>query len=131
MFVLDTNTVIYYFKGQGRVAERLLQVAPNEVALPSIAVFELSVGVLKSDNVARRQEQLEVFLEAVTTLPFGLAEAARAAQVRAELEARGLPIGPLDVLIAGTALAKRATLVTRNVREFGRVDGLMVENWHD
>jgi tRNA(fMet)-specific endonuclease VapC len=47
------------------------------------------------------------------------------------LEARGLPIGPLDVLIAGTALAHGATLVTRNLREFSRVEGLKLENWYD
>lgn len=131
MFVLDTNVVIHYFKGQGRVAERLLSTPPNEVALPSIAVFELEVGVLRSDNVSRRREQLRLFLEVVTTLPFGRAEATAAAGVRTDLETRGLPIGPFDVLIAGTALAQHATLVTRNTREFGRVDGLTVENWYD
>lgn len=131
MFVLDTNVVIHYFKGQGRVAERLLSTPPNEVALPSIAVFELEVGVLRSDNVSRRREQLRLFLEVVTTLPFGPAEATAAAEVRTDLETRGLPIGPFDVLIAGTALAQHATLITRNTREFGRVDGLTVENWYD
>jgi tRNA(fMet)-specific endonuclease VapC len=131
VFVLDTNVVIHYFKGQGQVAERLLSTPPNEVALPSIAVFELEVGVLRSDNVARRREQLRLFLEVVATLPFGRAEATAAAQVRAALETQGLPIGPFDVLIAGTALAHHATLVTRNTREFGRVDGLTVENWYE
>ena len=131
MFVLDTNAVIHYFKGQGRVAERLLTVSPGEVALPSLVVFELTVGVLRSDNPARRQAQLELFLGTVTTLPFGRPEAAAAARVRADLEAEGRPIGPYDVLIAGTALAQGAVLVTRNVREFNRVRGLAVENWYE
>ena len=131
MFVLDTNAVIHYFKGQGRVAERLLTVSPGEVALPSLVVFELTVGVLRSDNPAGRQAQLELFLGTVTTLPFGRPEAAAAARVRADLEAEGRPIGPYDVLIAGTALAQGAVLVTRNVREFNRVRGLAVENWYE
>ena len=131
MFVLDTNTVVHYFKGQGRVAERLLSTPPGAVALPSIVVFELMVGVLRSDAPARRQAQLQLFLGTVETLVFGDAEAAAAAQVRSDLEARGLPIGPLDVLIAGTALARQATLVTRNTREFARVTGLSVENWYE
>ena len=131
MFVLDTNAVIHYFKGQGRVAERLLTVSPDEVALPSLVVFELTVGVLRSDNPAGRQAQLELFLGTVTTLPFGRPEAAAAARVRADLEAEGRPIGPYDVLIAGTALAQGAVLVTRNVREFNRVRGLAVENWYE
>ncbi len=131
MFVLDTNVVIHYFKGQGRVAERLLSTPPNEVVLPSIVVFELLVGMLKSKAPIRRREQVGLFLETVKALPFDRAEEAAAAQVRADLEAQGLAIGPLDVLIAGTALAHRATLVTRNTREFGRVDGLTVENWYE
>ncbi len=131
MFVLDTNVVIHYFKGQGRVAERLLSTPPNEVVLPSIVVFELLVGMLKSKAPIRPREQVGLFLETVKALPFDRAEAAAAAQVRADLEAQGLAIGPLDVLIAGTALAHRTTLVTRNTREFGRVDGLTVENWYE
>ena len=130
MFVLDTNAVVHYFKGRGRVAERLLSTPPGDVALPSVVVFELLVGVLRSDEVGKRREQLELFLASVATLPFGYAEAA-AAEVRTDLEARGLPIGPFDVLIAGTALAHHATLVTRNTREFGRVGGLNVENWYE
>ena len=131
MFALDTNAVIHYFKGKGRVSERLLSVSPQEVALPSVVVFELEVGVLGSPERSRRQQQLQLLLATVTLLPFGLTEARAAAQIRVGLEAQGLPIGPLDVLIAGTALAQRATLVTRNTREFGRVEGLVVENWYD
>ena len=111
MFVLDTNAVVHYFKGRGRVAERLLSTPPGDVGLPSIVVFELLVGVLRSDEVGKRREQLELFLASVATLPFGHDEAAAAAEVRTDLEARGLPIGPFDVLIAGTALAHHAALV--------------------
>jgi len=131
VFVLDTNAVVHYFKGQGRIAERLLSTPPGDVALPSIVVFELMVGVLRSDAPARRQAQLQLFLRTVETLVFGDAEAEAATQVRSDLEAQGLPIGALDVLIAGTALAHHATLVTRNTREFARVDGLSVENWYE
>ena len=131
MFALDTNAVIHFFKGQGQVAERLLRAAPSEVALPSVVVFELTVGVLGSPESAKRRAQLQLLLETVGLLPFGQAEAVAAAQVRVSLQARGLPIGPFDLLIAGTVLAQHATLVTRNTREFGRVEGLAVENWYD
>lgn len=57
-------------------------------------------------------------------------EAKAAAALRARLELEGTPIGPMDTLIAGTALAHRGVLVTRNVREFGRVAGLSVEDWY-
>lgn len=65
----------------------------------------------------------------VNVLPFGPREARCAAGVRADLEEVGTPIGPIDTLIAGTALAHGAILVTRNVREFERVPGLRVEDW--
>jgi len=128
---LDTNTVIHYFKRAGRVAERLLATPPREVAIPSLVVYELEVGILKSGDAPRRREQFGAFLEYVTVLPFERREAEAAARIRTVLETQGKPIGPMDVLIAGTALAHGATLVTRNTREFERVEGLELENWYD
>lgn len=91
-------------------------------------LYELEIGLATFSAPARRRAQLDRMLEVVTVLPFGLAEAKAAAGIRASLEAAGTPIGPMDTLIAGVALANRATLVTRNVREFGRVAGLAVED---
>ena len=131
MFVLDTNTVIDYFRGRGRVAERLLSVPPSEIGLPAIAAYEAWVGVLGSKNAAQRQAQFEEFLATIEVLPFDAAMSRRAAEIRLALERRGESIGPLDTLIAATALETGATLVTRNVSEFGRVPELSVANWHD
>ena len=112
MYLLDTNTLIYYFKGKGKVAVRLLQVAPREVAVSTITVYELEVGLAKTSAPRVRHAQLEDFLAFVTVLPFQRKEATAAAGIRADLERRGLPIGPLDNLIAGTAKAHQAILVT-------------------
>ena len=131
MVALDTNTLIYYFKGLGEVATRLHATPPAEVAVPCVVLHELEVGLLKSDNPDKRRQQLYTLLNVVTLLPLGRGEARSAAQVRVQLERMGQPIGPLDALIAGTALHHGATLVTRNVREFARVDGLKVENWYE
>ena len=131
MFVLDTNTVIDYFRGRGKVAEHLLAVAPREIALPAIVAYEVWVGVLGSQNTKRRAAQYEQFLAVVEVIPFDAPVSRRAAQVRHALERRGESIGPLDVVIAGTALACGAPLVNRNVKEFGRIAGLEVVNWHD
>lgn len=131
MYALDTNTVAYFFKGMGGVGSRLLAVPPSEIVVSTVVVFELAVGVAKSPKASRRREQLARFLTTVTVIPLGREEADVAAGVRADLETRGLPIGPLDVLIAGTALARGAVLVTRNTREFSRVAGLQVESWYD
>lgn len=131
MFVLDTNTLIYFFKGQGRIAERLLSMPPAEIAVPAVAVYELEVGIAKSSQPTKRRRQLDDLLDAISVWPFDRSAANAAATIRARLEAKGESIGTLDILIAGTALSKRAILVTRNEREFKRVQGLSVANWFD
>lgn len=130
-FVVDTNTVIDYFKGKGRVAERLMAASPRDIALPAIAAYEIWFGVLGSQNAKRRELQYQQFLSAIEVIPFDAAISRRAAELRHALERRGESIGPLDTLIAGTALARGAILVTRNIKEFGRIAGLQVANWHD
>lgn len=130
MVVLDTNTVVHYFRGEGNVAERLLACRPDEVALPAVVVCELETGSRKAPRANRRRAQLQRLLDVVAVLPFDRAAAIEAAAIRAELEAIGTPIGPMDTLIAATARAVGGVLVTRNVREFGRVPGLRVESWY-
>jgi len=131
MYALDTNTLIYFFRGQGMVAERLLATPPAEVAIPAVSVYEIEVGIAKSTQPAKRRRQFDDLLEAMTVLPFERAAASAAAGVRASLEKKGQPIGPLDTLIAGTALAHRATLVTHNTGEFKRVPKLSLVDWYD
>ncbi len=130
MYVLDTNSVIYFFKGLGRVAERLLRVPPNELALPAVVLYEIEVGLAKSSSPDRRRAQLAELTAVISVLPFAEAEARATARIRADLERMGRPIGPLDTLIAGTALRYGATLVTHNVREFGRIESLSLEDWY-
>lgn len=121
IYVLDTNTIIYYFKGIGQVASNMASISPTDLAIPTIVLFELHVGIAKSVNADRRRQQLNTFLGSVTVLTFTTAMAEASATIRAALEIQGLPIGPMDCLIAGTALAAQATLVTHNTREFSRV----------
>lgn len=129
MYVLDANSLVYFFKGMGRVGERLLSTPPREIALPAIVLYELEVGIAKSSSPEKRRVQLADFISVVDVLPFTEAEAKASAKIRAALEKVGRPIGPLDTLIAGTAMSHGATLVTHNVREFGRVEGLTIEDW--
>ena len=130
MFVLDTNTLIYFFKGEGRVGERLLATSPSAVAVPCVVLYEMEFGLRRSTQPEKRRRQLEQILRSVTVLPFEDKAARAAAQVRFELERAGAPIGLLGTLIAGTALAWGATLVTRNIREFRRVRSLDVVDWY-
>lgn len=130
MYALDTNSLVYFFKGMGRVAERMLAIAPVQVGIPAVVLYELEVGIAKSSSPEKRRKQLENLMRVVNVLPFGEAEARTAARIRADLEQSGAPIGPLDILIAGTALSRGAILVTHNVEEFGRVDNLSTEDWY-
>ncbi|WP_298428583.1 PIN domain-containing protein [Ottowia sp.] len=131
MWVLDTNTISYYFRGEPQVVQRLQAQRPAEIGVPAIVVYELRYGLarLPPEAAAPRTAALNAFLRAVQTLPFDAACAEQAATLRAALEAQGQPIGPHDTLIAATAIAQQAPLVTRNVREFARVAGLRVVNW--
>jgi tRNA(fMet)-specific endonuclease VapC len=131
--VLDTNTISYYFRGDPAVTSRLQTLIPSEVAVPAIVEYELRYGLQRLPEVAvrLRVEALNTFLKPLAILPFDSRSAQHAAVIRAELEAAGTPIGPHDLLIAAIALRHGATLITRNVREFSRVPGLLWENWHD
>lgn len=130
MYVLDTNTLIYYFKGQGQVAKNLANVSTQEISVPTIVLFELQVGIAKSTSPAKRTQQLQQLLSRVNLVPFDRDAALAAATIRAQLEQQGSPIGQIDVLIAGTAVALQSTLVTHNVKEFSKVAGLAIADWY-
>ena len=128
-YVLDTNTLIYFFKGLGNVSDRLLARPPNDIWIPAIVLFELEVGIGKSNRLKKRREQLNEFLSLINIIPFGYEEAICASDIRIKLERKGIPIGPYDILIAASALAAKATLVTHNTKEFKRVGALKIEDW--
>lgn len=130
MYLLDTNTLIYFFKAQGRVAERLLSVPPQELGISAIVLHELETGIAKSTHPEKRRHQLDTLVNAAMFFPFGRAEARAAASIRRDLEAAGMPIGALDTLIAATATANGAVLVTHNTRELSRVPGLSIDDWY-
>jgi tRNA(fMet)-specific endonuclease VapC len=130
VFALDTNTLIYFFKGLGGVKDRLFEVSPSEIAIPSVVLYELEIGILESNQPSRRRAQLETLIAVVTILPLDAAAARHAAELSSVLRKGGTPIGPLDTLIAGIALAHGATLVTHNLREFRRVRGLNIIDWY-
>ena len=129
-YVLDTNMLIYFFKGSGNVSENLLSKSPSDIAIPSIVLFELEVGIGKSVNQDKRKKQLKDFLSLVHLIPFGYEAAQIAADIRVVLENQGNPIGPYDVLIAASALAVHGVLVTHNTKEFQRIDSLKIEDWY-
>ena len=130
MYVLDTNTLIYFFKGMGSVADNLLSKKPADIGIPAIVLYELELGIAKSAAPKKRAMQLDKLIDTVQILGCSTPEAKASAQIRATLEKQGTPIGPYDTLIAGTALANQGTLVTHNTGEFKRIKKLAVEDWY-
>ncbi len=132
MWLLDTNICIALIKRRPpQLMARLKQREPGELALSSITLAELSFGISKGRHGAQNAAALEQFLLPLEVLSFDAVAANVYGRLRATLEAKGTPIGALDTLIASHALSLNATVVTNNTREFGRVEGLRVEDWID
>ena len=129
MYILDTNTLIYFFKGMGNVSGKLLATSPKEIGIPSVVLYELEYGIEKSNSPEKRQAQLQEMCSVAEVLPFKQKEARCSALIRADLEKKGTPIGQYDLLIAGVAVAHQGILVTNNTKEFNRVLDLKLENW--
>ncbi len=129
-YMLDTNICIYIIKHKPEsVYRRLMKIRPEDVCISSITYSELSYGVEKSEQKDRNRLALTLMLSNNEILEFDTAAAEEFGNIRARLEKSGTPIGSLDMLIAAHAKASGCTLVTNNLKEFSRVEGLKVESW--
>lgn len=126
-YLLDTDAVVDILRGRHGVAHRLGQVSPEDVGVSAMTVAELLYGSLCSSDPERSEREVRRFVEVVRIVPFG--RAAAAAHSRIRFKTRKQNISPNDLVIAATALSNKATVVTANVREFSRVEGLAVESW--
>jgi tRNA(fMet)-specific endonuclease VapC len=129
--LLDTNACVAVLRGNKKVSKRLTAFSPDDISVSVVTVYELQTGAEKCSNPARESAKISAFLEPLHVLPYDHDSAVATAKIRAALESKGLVIGPYDLLLAGQALAMSLVLVTRNLREFQRVEGLSLENWED
>ena len=133
MICLDTNAVIAALNDRASPVRRNIEAAiasGETLAISSIVLFELRYGAVKSARPERNLQRIVDFLAGpIEILPFELADAEEAGDIRAALEQAGTPIGPYDVLLAGQARRHDALLVTANEREFSRVPRLKFEDW--
>ena len=111
------------------VLRRFREEMDGGICISSITLAELEYGMKHSSDPVKNEQALLRFLAPLSVLPFGAAAASEYGEIRAYLQSRGTPIGPLDMLIAAHARAEDMVLVTNNVREFERVPKLEVENW--
>lgn len=130
MYLLDTHIVSYWMRGDPRVTERLRQRSPSELALSAITLAEILYGIERSPTRKReRRHRIQQITGALRLYPFDEDAARKYASVRSQLERAGQPISERDTQIAAIALAHQLILVTHNMREFGRVTRLRVEDW--
>lgn len=127
-FMLDTDTVSFALRGEGRVAARILEHRPSELCVSSLTLAELRYGA-----GLRRSKKLhgliDAFTSSIAVAPFDRVAADRFGTVAAGLARRGTPIGSMDTLIAAHALVLGLIVVTNNSQHFGQVPGLKTENW--
>ena len=129
-YLLDTNTCIYIInKKPPSAVNHIRSKQPDEVSVSTITIAELEYGVYRSKHADQNRIALLEFLVPFAILYFDHSAAAVYGRIRATLERKGIPIGPMDLLLAAQAMSQQLIIVTNNEREFRRVAGLQIENW--
>ena len=130
MYMLDTNICIYIIKQQPkRVMEKFESLSVGSVAMSLVTLGELEYGALRSSNSKKAMGILEELVNYIPVLPMAESVAKEYADIRADLAAKGTPIGNNDMWIAAHARDLGCTLITNNIKEFVRVSDLQVDNW--
>ncbi|MBQ5422764.1 MAG: type II toxin-antitoxin system VapC family toxin [Clostridiales bacterium] len=129
-YMLDTNICIFVIKHKPEAVFRKMEsIDPRDVCISSITYAELIHGVEKSSETERNRVALSLMLSNIEIEDFDVEAANCYGRIRADLESKGTPIGPLDTMIAAHAQSLGCTIVTNNVREFKRVKDLKIEDW--
>ena len=130
MYFLDSNTCIYFLTGRFEsVRDKILNTPPKNIKIASIVQAELLLGAYKSQHKQKTWQKVETFLSAFEIIPFTEQTSYPYAKIRAETESTGRLVGANDLLIAAIVKQHDGILVTNNLKEFKRIDGLKLENW--
>jgi len=129
-YLLDTTVISDFTRGEPAVLSRLKAAGKRDVSISTVTAMEIEYGLLLNPARAHKIESvIRALLTDMTVFPYEYEDASATAAVRAALAKRGTPIGPFDLMIAGTALRRGLVMVTSNVNEFARVSGLNLEDW--
>ncbi len=132
MYLLDTNIISYWMRGDKRVIDRIKKHFPSDLALSSITLAEILYGIEKSlVKKEERRSKIKQILSLLDLYSFDESSAWEYAVIRTQLERNGMVISERDTLIASIGMANKLTVVTHNVKEFTRIDNLKVEDWAD
>lgn len=128
-YLLDTNVCVRVLRDRPQKVRERFNLEADGLCISTIVLTELLHGAAKSARPEHNRREVEGFAARLEVLPYDEPAAHHAADIRAVLEARGTPIGAFDVLIAGHARSRGLSVVTGNLAEFGRVEGLRCEDW--
>jgi tRNA(fMet)-specific endonuclease VapC len=128
MFLLDTNIIIAYLKGNHANKDKIISNI-EEIAVSALVIAELNYGAKSSQYPERNLEKLLRFIDIIQIIPFDLSCAIKFGDIKSRLRTIGRPTGEVDALIAATAMSHDAILITNNLRHFENVEGLKTENW--
>lgn len=128
-YLLDTNLCIRVLRDRPRQVRERFNLEADGLCISTIVLMELLYGAAKSARPEHNRTEVERFAARLEVLTFDEAAAGHAADIRAALERRGQSIGAYDLLIAGHARSRGLAVVTGNLSEFSRVDGLLCEDW--
>ena len=130
-YLMDTDICVFLMNGDENVKRQFSYKRNDGIAISAVTLSELEFGVFNSKLPEKNKNKLNAFLIMVNIIPYGDEDAVEYGRLRATLTRSGNLIGPMDMLIAAQALARGLTLVTNNTREFGRVNGLVMERWRE
>lgn len=130
-YMLDTSICIRVLRERPSAARERFNVEAGGLCVSVVTLGELLHGAARSARPVEMRHEVERFAARLETLPFDVDAAAHFADIRADLQRRGAVIGPYDLMIAGHARSRGLVLVTGNLREFRRVEGLRAEDWLD
>lgn len=129
-YMLDTNICIYIIKKKpAKIFQVFSSLSVGDICISSVTYAELQYGIFKSEHKEKNKIALINFLAPIDILPFSDKAAVSYGEIRADLENRGQVIGAYDLLIAAHSLSEGYTLVTNNVKEFSKINGINLLNW--
>lgn len=128
-YLLDTNLCIRVIRDRPSGLRPRFNAEASGLCISDVVLYELLYGAEKSAKPAENRQVVERFVARLTVLPYDSSAAAHTADIRANLERRGVPIGAYDLMIAGHARSRGLVVVTGNLQEFNRVEGLRSEDW--
>lgn len=130
MYMLDTNIVIYAMKHpKGAIMDKLLAHTAVDLCISTVTYAELLIGVEKSAYSERNKALLTRFLFGVEIMDFDQEAAQHYANIKVALQRQGMPVGDLDMMIAGHARSMGCVVVTNNRKHFDRIEGIVIEDW--